>query len=105
MIRVSVLYPQQEGIQFDWTYYLEHHVPLVRRLLGGAMKSISIEQGVGGGAPESPAPYVAIADLTFESVAAYLAEFGPHAEEILADLSKFTSITPTVQVSEIRVEA
>jgi uncharacterized protein (TIGR02118 family) len=64
---------------------------------------LSIEQGVTGGTPGSPAPFVAIAHLTFDSVPAFEAAFGPHAEEIMADIPKYTSIEPVIQISEVQI--
>ncbi len=101
MIRVSVLYPNKEGAHFDWVYYLSTHVPMVARKFGAAAKSMSIEQGIGG-APGAPAPYIAIASFTFDSVPAFQAAFAPHAQEIMNDIPKYTSIEPVLQVSEIK---
>jgi uncharacterized protein (TIGR02118 family) len=103
MIRVSVLYPRQEGARFDWDYYLNVHVPLVGARFGAAARATAIEQGLGGGAPGSQAEFVALAHFTFDSVPAFQAAFGPHAAEIMGDLPKFTSIQPVVQISEIKV--
>ena len=103
MIRVSVLYPQKEGARFDWSYYLSSHIPMVVRKFGAAAKVTSVEQGIGGGAPDTPAPYVAIASFTFDSVPAFQAAFGPHAHEIMSDIPKYTSIEPVLQISEIKV--
>ncbi len=103
MIRVSVLYPHTAGAHFDWTYYLGTHVPMVARKFGAAAKATSIDQGIGGGAPGTPAPYVATASFVFDSVLAFQAAFGPHAQEIMADIPKYTSIEPIIQISEIKV--
>jgi len=105
MIRVSVLYPHKKDAHFDWSYYLGTHVPMVAKKFGPAARSTSIEQGVGGGAPGAPAPHVAIASFIFDSVPAFQAAFAPHAQEILADIPKYTSIEPVVQISEVRVSA
>ena len=51
MIKVSVLYPNQPNGRFDMTYYCDQHIPLVRRLLGSAVKNAAVEQGLSGGAP------------------------------------------------------
>ena len=80
MTRMSILYPRNEGARFDWAYFTGTHVPMVRRNLGSALKVISIEQGIAGGAPESPAAFVAIVNLTFDSVAAFQAAFAAHAQ-------------------------
>ena len=105
MIRVTVLYPRKEGAQFDWSYYLGTHVPMVNRKLRTAAKAVSIDEGISGAVPESSAPYVAIAHFTFDSVAAFQAAFAPHAQEIMADIPRYTSIEPIIQLSEIRTGA
>ena len=103
MIRMSVLYPRKEGARFDWAYYTGTHLPLVRRKLGATLKALSIEQGIAGGAPGSPAAFVAIANHTFESVAAFQAAFKEHAQELMADIPNFTSIEPIIQLSEVKI--
>ena len=103
MIRVSVLYPRKEGAFFDWTYYLTSHIPLVGRKLGAALKGVSIDQGLAGGTPGSPAEFVTMAHLSFDSVEAFQTAFEPHAAEILGDVSKYTSIEPFIQISEEKV--
>src|SRR5215831_6829820 len=105
MIRVSVLYPRKEGARFDWLYYLGTHVPMVARKFGTAAKTLSIEQGIAGGPPGSPSPFVAMAQFTFESVPAFEAVFAPHAQEIMADILKYTSIEPLIQISEVKFAA
>ncbi len=103
MIRVSVLYPQSDGARFDWAYYTDRHIPLLVEKLGDAMKGISIEQGLAGGAPGSAPTYVAIAQLHFESVEAFQGAFGPNAPEIMGDVAKYTSIQPVIQISEVKI--
>jgi uncharacterized protein (TIGR02118 family) len=100
---MNLLYPRKEGARFDWAYYTGTHVPLVRRKLGAALKAMSSEQGIAGGAPESPAAFVAIVNLTFESMAAFQAAFKAHAQELMADIPNYTSIEPIVQISEVKM--
>jgi uncharacterized protein (TIGR02118 family) len=38
-----------------------------------------------------------------ESVAAFQAGFGPHAEEIMADIPNYTDQAPVIQISEVMV--
>lgn len=103
MIKVSVLYPHGDGATFDMDYYCNQHVPMVARLLGDSVKGATIEKGLGGGAPDAPPPYVAMGNLYFESMASYLASFGPNAGAIMADIPNYTNIQPVVQVSEVMV--
>ena len=103
MVRVSVLYQTREGMKFDMAYYINHHIPLVRQLLGSALKSVSVEQGISGGEPGSPAPYATTCHLLFDSVQAYQTSFGPHAQEIVEDIPKYTDAQPLIQIGEVRI--
>ena len=101
MIKASVMYPNNEGSTFDMTYYCGIHIPMVRQKLGAALKGVAVDQGIGGEEPGSPAPYLAIAHLLFESLEALQTSFGPHAEEFGADVPNYTNTEPTIQVSEV----
>lgn len=101
MIKVSVLYPATAGARFDQAYWLSKHIPLVLRRFGAAIKSYQIDLGLSGAAPGSPPPYVAIANLVFDSVEAFQAAFGPHAQEIMGDIPNYTTITPVIQISTL----
>ena len=69
--------------------------------MGAALLATSIDKGLAGGPPGSPAPYVCIGYMNFDSVESYLQTFSPHAEEIRADIPKYTDIVPILQISEI----
>jgi uncharacterized protein (TIGR02118 family) len=97
------MYPNSEGSTFDITYYLDTHIPMVRQKLGAALKGVAVEQGIGGAEPGSPAPYLALGHLWFESVEAFQTSFGPHAEQFEADIPNYTNTQPTIQVSEVKV--
>ena len=103
MIKVSVLYPNTTGCKFDMSYYVDKHMPMVRNKLGPACKGVAVEQGIAGGAPGSPATYVAMGHLYFDSTDAFQAAFAPHAQAILADISNYTNTQPTIQISEIKL--
>ena len=102
MIKVSVLYPIKPGSRFDVEYYLTVHMPMAKKLLGSAVKAISIEIGIAGEAPGSPAPYAAIVGFTCESVEAFGTAFGLVAGQLQGDVPNYTDITPQIQISEIR---
>ena len=103
MIKVSVLYPNRAGTTFDMAYYLNHHIPMVRQLLGSALERVSIEQGISGEEPGSPAPYVTTCHLLFDSVQGYKTSFGPHAQEIIEDIPKYTDSQPLIQIGEVKL--
>ena len=103
MITVNVLYPNQDGAKFDMNYYLGKHIPMVKNLLGPALKGVVVEQGVGGGAPGTKAAYAVLCHLKFDSVEAFQAAFGPHAEKVQADVRNYSSTAPVIQVSEVKL--
>ena len=101
MIKVSVMYPNNEGSTFDMTYYCTNHIPMVRQKLGAALKGVAVERGIGGEEPGSPAPYLVMCHLWFDSVEAFQTAFGPHALELGADIPNYTNTQPTIQISEV----
>ena len=103
MIKVSVLYANKPGARFDHGYYREKHVPLIAARLGSTLRFYEIDKGIAGDAPGTPAPFVAIVHLFSESLETFQAGFGPHAEEIIADIRTFTDVQPIMQVSEVVV--
>ena len=103
MIKVSVLYPNEEGKKFDMSYYCAKHMPMVQEKLGDACKGIAVEQGLGGGDPGSPPPYIAMGHIFFDSVEAFQSAFGPVAGDIMADIPNYTDIQPLLQVSDVKL--
>ena len=103
MVKVSVLYPNHKGTKFDMAYYIDHHMKMVQRLLGSALKGISVEQGISGMGPGSPAPYIATGHLLFDSLEAFQTSFAPHAQAIMEDIPKYTNSEPTIQIGEVKL--
>ncbi|MBS0341486.1 MAG: EthD family reductase [Proteobacteria bacterium] len=102
MIKVSVIYPNDEGSTFDMDYYLGTHIPLCQKLLGTALLKAEVDEGLSGTAPDSRAPFVAAVHMYFESTAAFYEAFGPNAKAIRSDVPNYTSIKPMTQVSKVR---
>lgn len=103
MIKVSVFYANGEGKHFDMDYYCKKHIPLVQRLCGAAIKGVAVEQGTSGAAPGTAPQFLAMGHMYFVSVEAYSAAIGPHLDEILADIPKYTNVQPTIQISEVKI--
>jgi uncharacterized protein (TIGR02118 family) len=103
MVKVSVMYPNREGATFNMAYYINRHIPMARKLLGAALKGVSVEQGISGEEPGSPAPYIAMGHLSFDSVEAFHTSFGPHAQAITDDIPNYTNSEPIVQIGEMKL--
>jgi uncharacterized protein (TIGR02118 family) len=103
MIRVSILYPNTVGSHFDFEYYLKTHMPMSRKLLGAALKGISVERGLMGTAPDAPPAYIAMCHLLFDSIEAFLAAFMPHAEVLQSDIKNYTDVEAVIQFNEVEI--
>jgi len=103
MIKVSVLYPNSPGASFDMAYYVDGHMRMVRDKMGAALKGMNVEGGLSGVEPGSPAAYIAMGHLLFDSVEAFQAAFGPHAASIMSDIPNYTNTQPTVQISQVKL--
>lgn len=84
-------------------YYFNKHMPMVRQKLGPACTCVDAEKGLSGILPGTPATYIAICHLYFESKEAFQTAFGLHAQAIMADMPNYTNIQPTIQVSEVKI--
>jgi uncharacterized protein (TIGR02118 family) len=104
MIKVSVMYPSQPGARFDHDYYRNTHMPLVKARMGKACLYYTVDKGLAGGAPGTPPTYVGMCHIFAESVESFQGSFGPHLPEIMADIPKYTDLTPVMQISEVVVE-
>ncbi|WP_339844130.1 EthD family reductase [uncultured Halopseudomonas sp.] len=102
MIKASVMYPNNPNARFDMTYYLNTHMPMVTGALGAACLKAEIEKGVAGGTPGAEAPFVAIANLYFDSLESFQQAFAPNAKKFAEDIPNYTDINAQVQISEIQ---
>ncbi|MGH8441105.1 MAG: EthD family reductase [Pseudomonas sp.] len=101
MIKVSVLYPNDEGARFDMEYYVRKHVAMIQRMLGDALKRVEIDEGVSGAAPGSRPIYIAAVHLYFDSVDMFYESFGPHAADIKRDVPNYTNLRPLTQIATV----
>lgn len=102
MIKVSILYPNDAGAHFDWTYYVDQHLALIQRLVGDALLRMEVDEGVAGATPGSPPVYLAALHLYFDSLDAFYASFGPHAGVIVKDVKNYTNLRPSTQIASLR---
>ena len=103
MIKVSVMYPNKPGARFDHGYYRDKHMPLVKERMGATCLFYTVDKGLAGGAPGEPPTYIGMCHIFCDNVASFQEGFGPHAEEILADIPKYTDLSPVLQISEVVV--
>jgi uncharacterized protein (TIGR02118 family) len=76
---------------------------MIQKRLAPALKKVTIEKGVAGGAPGTEATYQCVCNLQFDSVEAFQSAFGPHAEAIMGDIANYTDAQPIVQIGEVKM--
>src|SRR5215471_5313407 len=105
MIKISILYPHVMGSRFDMDYYLTKHMPLsIEKLSAGkGFRGVSVDQGVGGGAPGAEPTYIAMCHYLFDSAEDFLAVFNQHADLLQADMPNYTDIEPIIQFSRVEI--
>lgn len=101
MIKVTVLWPNDEQAEFDHEYYLQNHIPMAVESFGDRLRKVEVDRGVAGLGPGSPPPYVAITQFHFDSVEDFQAAFGPHADRITGDQPNFSAVDAVIQISEV----
>ncbi len=101
MFKVSVMYPNEKGAEFDYEYYKSTHMKLVEEHLKpfGVIKT-EVDKGVSGGGDE-PAPYICIGHLYFETRDGYDKGIAEKGEILRGDIPNFTNVTPIRQISEV----
>ena len=102
MIRLTIMYPDAEDAYFDMDYYTSKHIGLVKEKVGHVLKGVSVEKGLSGGAPGSPATYAVVCRLQLENPED-LAAMAAHSPEFDADVPNFTDITPIFDIREVVV--
>ncbi|HUA87735.1 MAG TPA: EthD family reductase [Bryobacteraceae bacterium] len=102
MIRVVVSYPTQTGSRFDLEYYLNQHIPMVhQKLEPHGLTGTSVDQGIGGGAPGSPARYQIQCHLNFATMEGMQAGLSAEGAALMADIPNFTDVRPEMQINRV----
>ena len=101
MVRIIVMYPNDEGSTFDFNYYRDTHMALVKQHMGphGLLKT-GIERGLAAAEGEKPR-YVCIGSLYFESEEKYKACAAAVGTVLRDDIPNFTNVTPSRQINEV----
>lgn len=100
MYCVSIAYPQTAGAHFDFSYYLERHIPMVTRLLAGNCLNSQVRKGLA--TPDgSPPAFVCLATIWISSIDEFQATLAQHGATIVGDIANFTDIQPLLQIDEV----
>lgn len=101
MHKLTVMYPNEPDVRFDFSYYTGTHDRLAKKLLVPyGLIRFEVDRGLGAPGDEA-APYVAVGTLWFKDAEGIEQGLAEHGEELLEDVSNFSSVQPTLQISEV----
>ena len=103
LIKLSVLFPYDQGKSFDMPYYYDKHIPLLKQLIGSRCLTMSVEQGIADAMPGTKAVYVVMNHFYFRTLSDFHSSFSPHASIIMSDIINFTVSHPVIQISEVKI--
>jgi uncharacterized protein (TIGR02118 family) len=93
------MYPKQDGGNFNYDYYLQTHMSLVKERWGDVLRGVGVYKGISG-AGGTDETYVTVANLLFDNVEAFEQALAAHADEIMGDIPNFTNIDPVIQIED-----
>jgi len=62
---------------------------------------VEVDEGLGTGAPDQPAPFAVIFFMTFEKMEDFQKGMAAHGAELLGDIPNFTNVQPQIQISRV----
>lgn len=101
MIKVAILYPNEEGKNFDMDYYEKTHMPMMANFLGKNLKFYEIDKGLAGRTANDKVPFIVIGYFYCYSMSEYNEAIAKNRTAIVNDIPKYTNIQPIIQISEI----
>lgn len=97
-VTLQVIYPNADGTNFDYDYYMSTHMGIVGDCIGEHIQSTLVTKGIAGG-PDTPPGYHAIASIVFADSAALDAAMGKLGPA-LEDIPNFTNASPQVLIGD-----
>ena len=105
MLKFSIYYPYSEAATFDMHYYLERHVPLVRKELQEFdCEQIEVVLGQPGIMNKCP-HFIAVANLYFADSASMGIALKARGRVLVSDIKNFTDIVPVQEIALVEVTA
>ena len=97
---LTVLYPWQEDAKFDFAYYRDKHLVMLRDLYGASVGKMEIRKGLRKGDGSAPS-FVASVTIEILSMEGFDAAGKQHFPTLAADVPNFSNIKPLGQIEEI----
>lgn len=101
MYKVSVMYPNEDGVKFDFDYYRTTHMQIVEAAFKAfGLVRTGVDKGISGGAGQK-APFVCVGHLYFDRPDGYDEGVKAAGTQLRDDIPNFTNVTPTRIICEV----
>lgn len=97
---LTVLYPWAADARFDFDYYRNKHLVMLRDLYGKSVGKMQVRKGLHKGDGSAPA-FIASVTIEILSMDAFDAAGKEHLPKLIADVPNFTNVIPVAQVEEV----
>ena len=98
-LSLQVLYPITKETNFNYEYYFEKHMKLVKDTFGDHLDSTLVTKGITSG-PNKPAVYYAIATMIFKNQSAMDLALS-RASVVMEDIPNYTNTDPVMLIGEV----
>jgi uncharacterized protein (TIGR02118 family) len=99
MVRATFSYLNTPSTHFDFSYYVEQHIPRARGLLNPLR--VEVDRCLSGEERGSLPRYICVVYLYFASLEDYLSALSAHGDELGRDVPNYTNAELEVLVSEV----
>lgn len=103
MIKVSVMYLNKFGVCFNYEYYCDIYMLLVKVCMGDICCFYMVDKGLVGGVLDMLVIYVGMCYIFCDLVEFFQVGFGLYVVEIMGDILNYIDLQLIVQISEVVV--
>jgi uncharacterized protein (TIGR02118 family) len=100
MYRLTVVYENVDKGKFDFDYYINKHLPLVKSRIGDSITRTVVCEGIKGVSNEKE-PYKAVVQVYLKNLEGLERGLETHGEEIMSDIPRFTNIDPVLNLEKV----
>jgi uncharacterized protein (TIGR02118 family) len=98
-LSIQVLYPFSDNTNFDFEYYVDKHLAIVKESIGFHIENVLVTKGIAGG-QDAPPAFHAIATITFRGQSERDAAMA-NIDAAVKDIPNFTNSKPIMLIGEV----
>ena len=98
---INILYPAKDNDAFDFKFYLDRHVPLIKDILGASLHRLEVRKGASAQDGSSAPTYTCVISIWIADWPAYEKALAARASELIAEVPLFTKVMPMIQIDEV----